>query len=372
MTRDELIQHRLRAQGLKGALGSTPEEVVARFGAVQGEEYPLTKRALASRAVDVAAADVDRALADGTILRTHLLRPTWHLVHRDDLRWMQRLSGPRVQAMMVRRHRELGLDGPTVNRATDVMVRALQSDGHLTRAELGKALEAAGIDPTGQRLPHLLLFAETESAICSGIPRGMNQTYALFDERVPPAVRFEGEEALRELARRYFVAHGPASEIDFRWWSSLRAQVAKRAMQAAADVLEQVDYDGRTYWLAPADALPPVRRVPAVRLLHVLDEYLIGYTHTRDLGFRGAPPELLSAFGPENRQHWIIYGGRVIGRWRLRRERSRFVVSLMTVVPAGETLRESLARAAARFAHFYDMPAEVEFTSPVVSSPSVL
>jgi hypothetical protein len=362
VTRDALIQHRLRAQGLKGPLASSAAEVVARFGAVQGEDYPLTRWALASRADGVGAADVDGEFAEGRFLRTHILRPTWHLVHRDDLRWMQRLSGPRVLATMARRHRELGLDGPTLRRATDVVVRALQTDGHLTRPELGQALIAADIDPTGQRLPHLLMFAEMESAICSGIPRGTHQTYALFDERVPPEVRFEGDEALGELARRYFTAHGPATELDFRWWSSLRAQEARRAIQVAADALECVEYDGRTYWFAPETALPPVRRVPAVRLLHVLDEYLIGYTHTRDLGIP-AVPGLSTAFGPENRQHWIVDNGRIIGRWRLQRERTRFLISMMTVVATGKELRESLVRAAKLFARFYGMPVEVDFAT---------
>ena len=234
---------------------------------------------------------------------------------------------------------------------------------HLTRPELGAALESGGIDPSGQRLPHILMYAETSCAICSGVPRDGLQTYALFDERVPPEVRFAGEEALLELARRYFGTHGPATVLDFRWWSNLRAPEAKRALEAAAGHLERVDSQGRTYWFAPAAMLPPARRSPGVRLLHVLDEYLIGYTDSRDLGFRGSP-DLLSAFGSESHRHWIVDGGRIIGRWRLRRERGRFAISLLSFRPPSERVREGIARAATEFGRFYRMPVDISFTNP--------
>jgi hypothetical protein len=326
----------------------------------------LTKWSLALRSADLAGPDIDKALADGTILRTHMLRPTWHLVARDDIRWIQRLCAPRVQASVAHRYAELGLDARALGRSIDVLTRVLENDAHRTRDEIRDHLAAANIDTAGQRLPHMLMHAELECIICSGAPRGKTQTYALVDERAPAGHALDGDEALAELARRYFTTHGPATERDFRWWSSLRAADARRAIAAADASLERVDLDGRTFWMAPEEDLP-ARRVPARRassapapgiyLLPVLDQYLIGYTHSRDLAFE--PGAETSAFGARVGNNWIVRRGMVIGRWRSRRRGDRITVEAATFDTANPTTRREIERAARRFARFQDLQIEV-------------
>src|SRR5690606_21939499 len=135
-------------------------------------------------------------------------------------------------------------------RSRDVIERALDEGEHLTRAELGDALRAEGLPSSGQALAHLVMHAELDAAVCSGAPRGRQQTYALVAERAPEARRLDRDEALAELALRYFTSRGPATVKDFRWWSSLTAADAARAIELTGDRLERRRIGDLSYWFA--------------------------------------------------------------------------------------------------------------------------
>lgn len=210
-TKRDLLSERLRRQHVYPSCTLTsPAEVVAWFGGVQSQDYGGAKWAVGQRLDGAADADLDRALAEGSILRTHVLRPTWHFVARDDLQWMLALTAPRVLAASGTNRRKLGLTDAVLAKANDVLRQAVEGGAQLTREELGDALAEAGIDPTGQRLPHLLAAAELEGVLCSGGLRSKQHTYALFDARAPKARPMKREAAITELARRYFASHGPA------------------------------------------------------------------------------------------------------------------------------------------------------------------
>lgn len=306
----QIARQRLSNQGLLTAPFAAAEDVVAWLGAVQSQEYGLAKAAVAQRCTGITEADVDRAVADGVILRTHVLRPTWHFVQRDDIRWLLDLTAPRVQAMTEHRHRQLGIDGTFLARGIATIAAALADHTHLTRRELAAVLQRAGIRTDGQILPHLLMAAELRAVICSGAPCGRHQTFALLHERAPDAAWLPRDEALGELAARYFRSHGPATRRDLQWWSSLTAADVRRGIEIAGAELESFDTGGRTYWHDPS--LPPARKAArAEHRVHQFDEYLVGYTESRGIAdIAGMLPR------GETLIRAVLRDGQVVGRWR--------------------------------------------------------
>src|SRR3954453_1696849 len=247
---DVAIQ-RLRNQRLLGTPFAAPEDVVRWLGAVQSQDYAGGKWAIAQRTRAGTDADIDRARADGRILRPHVLRPTWHFVLPDDVRWMLALTAPRVRTAMATYDRKLALDGGVFRRSQALLRRALGGGGALARGERARTLGGAGIEASGQRLGHIMMRAELDALVTSGPRRGKQSTYALLDERVPPRRMLERDEALAALAGRYFNSHGPALPHDFAWWSGLTVSDARRGIESASPRLGSTTVDGRTYWHAP-------------------------------------------------------------------------------------------------------------------------
>src|SRR5258708_18431984 len=223
---------RLRNEHLTGAPLARPEDVVRWLGDVQAQDFAGAKWALAQRARTKTDASIEEAFAGGRIVRTHVMRRTWHFVVPDDVRWMQALTAPRVRAAMAYYDRKLQLDARTFGRSQAVLARTLEGGQHRTREELGRALADAGIPASGQRLGHLMMRAELDAVICSGPRRGKQFTYALLDDRCPKAATpvLSRDEALAELTSRYFRSHGPASLRDFAWWSGLTVADVKKGV----------------------------------------------------------------------------------------------------------------------------------------------
>ena len=271
-----ITARRLRAQRLTGKPLASPVDVVRWLGAVQSQDYAGAKWALARRSRAITDAELDRLFDDGAILRTHVMRPTWHFVVPEDIRWLLDLTASRVRAGLASRYRELEIDDRVAARAAAAFAAALAGGRYLTRPELGQALRAAGISPEGQRLPHLLLRAELDQVIVSGPRHGKQFTYARFEERVPKSPALERSEALGELTLRYFRSHGPAQVSDFTWWSGLTAAEARRGIDTAGGNLESVTFDGNDYWCQAAASKPSSAGV-AAHLLPNFDEYTVGY-----------------------------------------------------------------------------------------------
>src|SRR5262245_7770384 len=244
---NEIIRRRLANQRLTRSSFRTPSEVVSWLGAMQSQDYPGAKWAIGLRAA-VTDEDVDRACDEGAIVRTHILRQTWHFVARDDIRWMLALSGPRVNAVSAHYYRKMDLDERMFTRTRDVFERSLRDGAYKTRPELGAALRRAGIVATGTRLAFLTMRAELDAVICNGPRRGKELTYALFDERVPAAKPVDRDDALARLAVRYFSSHGPATLKDYVWWSGLTLRDAQEGITLAGASLARQDVDGFTYW----------------------------------------------------------------------------------------------------------------------------
>ena len=334
----EVARRRVVNQRLVGTPFDSALDVVRHLGAVQAQDYAGAKWALAQRTRDCGDPDVERLIAAGEIVRTHVLRPTWHFVLPADVRWMLALTGPRIAASLAHNSRSLELDPKTFRRATDVMARTLEGGKHLTRPEIAQALARARIDASnGVRVGFLLMQAELDAVICSGARRGKQITYALLDERVSAAPLMDRDEALARLAGLYFSTRAPATVHDFAWWSGLTVGDARRGAEAAAPIVEH----GRP---------KPTR---SVHLLPNYDELFIGYRDRRAALDRLVGANRLqgsaAVFG-----NVIEIDGQLVGGWRrVAKGRSASVeTTYFAAVNAAE--RKAVEVQAARYQAFLD------------------
>jgi hypothetical protein len=354
----DLAMHRLLQQRLLGAPRARPEDVVEGLLAVQAQDFPGAKWALVQRTEDADDASAQRAYDEGRILRTHVLRPTWHFVSRADLRWLLELSAPRVHAINAYYYRYFGVDAAVVKRSNARIVKALERGAHLTRRELGRELgllagdgQASGV---GQRLACLLMRAELDGLICSGSMRGKHHTYALVEERAALGAKLGRDEALAALALRYVDGHGPAQARDLAWWSGFTVAEAKRALEACGGSLTRTTLEGKTYFLSAA---PPAarRRRPAVHLLPNYDELVVAFKDRSAL----LDPRI-SATSGVSLSHSVLVDGRIAGGWRRAVTAREIVIAVQLFRPLSGDEQKELGRAAARCAKSLGLACRLE------------
>lgn len=277
----DIARWRLRSQHLVAPYAASASEAVGRLLAVQAENPGQAAWALASRTQDPGESDLATLLDDGGVLRTHVLRPTWHFVRADDIGWLLDLTGPRVRRVTGQQLRTVhGLDERAIEHAVAAVTEALASSGELTRGQLADELRDRGVQSTGQMLMILLAHVELDGLICSGRLVNGEHTYALLAERVPAPRRLGRAEALAELAVRYFTGHGPATERDLAYWATLTLTDVRAGLEQVRDRLGSFEHDGRTFWHGPADA-PSGPQQPGGHLLQILDETYRGYQDSR-------------------------------------------------------------------------------------------
>jgi hypothetical protein len=356
-----IARQRLRNQHLIGKPLAGPADVVRWLGAVQAQDYGAAKWGVAQRTRGCSDAEVEDALNSGTILRTHVLRPTWHFVMPEDIRWLLALSAPRIRAAMAYYDRKLELDRKLLRRSESVIAKALTGGRYATRTELGAALAAAGIRAAGQRLGHLMLHAELAALICSGPRRGKQFSYALLDERAPgPAPAPRRDEALALLAGRYFRSHGPAQVHDFAWWAGLTVTDAKAGIAAMAARIASASYGGKTYWFAAEQP----KRVPAGDVVHLLpnfDELVIAY---KDHGPSFDPRIAvgIDSLADLVFRHLVVRNGQVIGGWDRKLEQAQASVQLRLLVKLDAPGKRALRRAIDGYARYLGTPVAVAFS----------
>jgi hypothetical protein len=337
-----IAAQRLQNQRITQPGPRQPAQLVAWLGAVQAQEYAAAKWALGLRMPNGATdARIERAFNEGRILRTHVLRPTWHFVAAADIHWMLELTAPRVHRALAYAHRFYELDITVRSRAATLFEQALSGGQHLTRAELGVCLARGGLAATGVRLALLTIHAELEGVMCSGSKRGTQHTYAHLVKRAPRARRLVRDEALAELTKRYFRSHGPATLRDFMWWSGLTTADAKRGLEMTGARTEAID--GHTYWTCGRAGMGAARN-GLVHLLPVYDEYLVAY---RD---HHAVPRQTASRGTLSRA--VVAAGYVAGTWNAVRSAGALVVEVMPHRPFTGRERRALTEAALRYGRF--------------------
>lgn len=363
----EIALRRLYAQRLLGPPFDSAVEAVRWLTAVQSQDLSGAKWGLAQRTTEATESQLDRLLDEGAILRTHVMRPTWHFVLPEDIRWLLELTSPRLLAGLAGRYRRLELDQKTIARSAALFAERLSGGRTMTRTELGEVLLAAGVSPEGQRLPHLLMSAEAQGILISGPRRGNQITYALLEERAPAARRLEREEALARLTIRYFRSHGPAQIQDFAWWSGLTVADIRRGLALVGAALEHHAVDGTDYWFDPSSA--PDRRAPlTAHLLPNFDEFTVAYRDRRavldpDLPF---DPTLFANYREAAPLSGVLsnvltIGGTVRGSWRRTLTLKAVKVEVRLLGPLAPALEAAVERAAEQFGRFLHRRADLTF-----------
>ncbi len=351
MKAQEILAHRLANQHLVGAALNGPVEVVRHFAGMQAQDYYGAKWAVGQRC-GASDDEVDAAFDDGRILRTHLCRPTWHFVAAEDIRWMLRITAPRVHQANAFMNRSRGLDTKLLNRATDIIAKALVGGKHLERDELMALLGRSRIDTSEFRSAHFMMYAELEGVVCSGPRVGKQFTYALLEERVPKARELTQEQALAEITRRYFNSRGPATLHDLTLWSGLTMADARKGIAMVGKEFMRVEIGGKDNWF-PDSGGP--RKVPAnaAHLVPNYDEYGIGY---KDRSAFYDPEQARAGRNNPVFRHLVLLNGRMIGTWdRTLAKRSVSIVDSLFVSPTAAASR-ALEKAKARYARFLGHP----------------
>ena len=350
----DIVRYRLYNQFLSHTDIMEPAEVVKRLGAVQSQDFAGGKWALGLRMKGATDAGLDQEFNQGKILRTHILRPTWHFVAPQDIRWMLSLSAPRVHMVNGFMYRQQGLDKEIIHKSYKVLENVLQGNKQLTRTELGSAFEKAGIKNTeGIRLSYFMMSAELDGIICSGARKGKQFTYALLEERVPAVKALGREEALAELTRRYFATRGPATLHDFTWWSGLTMTEAKEGIESVKSQFVSEEIDDRTYWFD--SSISPVKeKSPTAHLLPNYDEYFIGF---KDRSAIGAAVRQAGIIGDDSAflAHVIVLDGQLVGGWKRTLKKNAVQVEMTLVIDLTKAQERAVEEAASRYGEFLQL-----------------
>ena len=345
----DIARWRLRSQHLVTPQAAGAADVVEHLLGVQAENPSQSAWAVASRTTSPDPADLAGLLASGAVLRTHVLRPTWHYVLAEDARWLLELTGPRVLGTIRRELRtSLQLSEADIDAATAVILGSLAAGVTLTRPALATGLDDAGRAMRGDALTLLLAELEFRCLVCSGPPARGVHTYALFADRAPASRSLDPDEALAALAWRYLVGHGPATERDLAYWATLPLGEVRRGLAAIADRVESFSHDGRTFW-HPAGQQPPTGPAePRGHLLQILDETYRGYQDSRwTLDAAGVVPR-----GRESAAGMALADGQLVATMKRTTSASTAAFMLTRYASWTPQAEEPLELAARRYADF--------------------
>jgi hypothetical protein len=313
----EVALLRLAAQWVAGPQG-TPAEAVRRLGALQGQDFPGAITSVALRTADRRRKDVEVALDDGEVVRSWPMRGTLHLLAAEDLRWMLDLLCTRVLAGLTARWAQLELTEADAERAREIVLATL-AGRRMRRPDLLAAIDDAGVATTGQRGAHLLGYLARTGTLCLGPTDGAGeQLFVLLDEWVREPRRLSGDEAVGELARRFFLGHGPATVQDLARWAGIPLRDARAGLAVARPELDAVDVDGVEHLMDPAtpDRLTACRaEAEGLFLLPGFDEFVLGYRDRRAV----LDPEFAERIVPGNNGMFratVVHGGRIVGTWQ--------------------------------------------------------
>jgi len=360
VTVEWVVRRRLAVQRLSSAPLSRAADAVRLLTCVQSQDAPLAAHSLAMRTRTEQHVGVLAEQSTGGWVRTHILRPTWHFVRPEDLRWIQALTGPKVEASMAARHRQLGITSEVLESGAALLRQLLSGGNAMTRKEIGPEFAAHGLPGPGEAMAHQLMVAELRSTICSGPPRGTEHTYVLADEAIPPSEidSWSRDRSLIELTHRFLAGHGPASERDLQRWSGLtlaeiRAAMSELTSQGGPHALEAVECAGEVLWFDPT-VTARTTRMRTAYLLSTFDEIALTYPR---VGFpRGNPDIDRTRLISESGGGIVVVGGRDVGTFKRKVEPKRVTVTVRAEVDLTRAEREGVGDAVQFLADFHERP----------------
>ncbi len=360
MTLSDIAYIRLQSQQIAGTQVKSPKEMVAWMGAMQAQDYHMAKWALGTRLPNSTDKEIETAIDKGQIIRTHLMRPTWHLVSADDIYWMLELTAPHLKPAMNFNNRLLELNEQIFSKCNKIIEKALAGGNHLTREELMAILEKAKVSTGGLRSIHIMFHAELDGIVCNGVRRGKKSTYALLSERVLKKKTFPREEALAQLAKKYFSSHCPATLKDFIWWSGLPVKDARNALEMVKSEFVSETINSETYWFTNSFYLPKGNSF-SVYLLPAFDEFLISYkdrSASFPLGNHKKAFTSNGIFRPV-----ILINGHVTGIWKRTIKKDNVLIETELLQPHNKLMKVLIEKAAIPFGSFLDKKIEVKHSN---------
>jgi hypothetical protein len=352
----DIAQQRLSYQHIAQPTFENPAQVVEWLGAVQAQDYLASLWGLGLRISNATDAVIEQAIADRSILRTWPMRGTVHFVPARDAKWMLRYLTPRVVSRAQSVYRTAGLDDATFMQARTLAERALEGGKQLARNTLYEVFEADGIATGNMRGLHIVGWLASQGVICFGPREGKQPTFVLLDEWVPNSRMLEKEEALAELARRYFISHGPATVQDFAWWTGLPLGESRSAIEAVKSHLVEESIEGNAYWRSP-EAVSEPKPSPAVHLLPAFDEYVVSYKD-RSAALDANNADFIKS--PDNHLGYItVIDGQVVGNWKRTIKKNAVAIEFILARSLNDGENDALAAAAQRYGGFLGLPVEL-------------
>ncbi len=352
MNTSELLNIRLYNQLLSSHHLKEPYEIVSWMGAMQSQSLDLAKWAIGARleAKTVKVKDVENALNSGKIVRTHILRPTWHFVTAEDLHWMFDLSNPRLKPIYQSYCKILGADESAISRALPLVEKALSGGKHLTKQEIGDFLLTKKITTDASLLNLIMTHAEMEGILCNGKLQSNKQTFTLLSEWVPRKETLQKEDALERLARKYFTSHGPATIHDFAWWSGLTLTDCKKGVDLIKNDFICETANERDFWMKNDIKTPPAGDTSAL-LLPPFDEYVVSYKNRSEIiedSHYGKVMTKNGLFSPT-----IMLNGEIAGSWKKTNKKGVPLIELSFFEKTPKKIQELFRPEIKRLEYFY-------------------
>lgn len=350
MTNSDIAYRRLYTQHISNPTFAKPSEVVSWFGAVQAQDYLGSLWAIGLRMKNAIEADIEQAIAEKTIVRTWPMRGTLHFVAATDIRWMLKLMAARIingRAKSI--YQQAGLDEAIFTKSKKLFAKALQGGKQMRRDAMYELLEKQKISTANSRGLHILSRLSHDAFLCFGAREGKQPTFALLDEWVPATKTLERDEALAEIARRYFTSHGPATLQDFIWWTGLGVAEAKEALEMVKSSLEQESIEGQPYWFSPS--LQSVKaESPNAYLLPPYDEYTVAYKDRSAV----LNPIYARQASTGNGIFYpiIVINGQVAGTWKRTIKKDVVTITLAPFDKLNKVEMSALEKAAQRYQIF--------------------
>ncbi|GAB3947498.1 winged helix DNA-binding domain-containing protein [Spirosoma harenae] len=358
MILSDVARVRLVNQQIEESTFRTPSELVSWMGALQGQDGNMVKWAMGVRLPDYTEAQITHALDSGELVRTHLLRPTWHIVAAQDIYWLLDVTAPHVKTLLKSSLKSLEISEELIVQSHTIIEKALIEHTYLTRGELMLELQKSSIRTDENRSAHLMMRAELDGIVCNGPINGKQITYALLEERIPKPPSLTREEGLAKLAYTYFSSHGPATILDFVWWSGLSVTDARRALEMIKSDLNSELIGNQTYWFR-STLRTGFARTKTIHLLPAFDEYTVSYKDRSAVLSAEDQKQAISAngiFSPI-----IVLDGQIIGVWKRVSKKEKAVIEPVFFKPVDSSIVQLLAEAIDPYSRFLGQPVEIAY-----------
>ncbi len=347
---------RLHNTGLASSPFKAPAEVVEQLGAIQAQNFNAAKWTLGLRTQKATDESIEKAFNEGKLLRTHVMRMTWHFVLPEDIRWMLELTKPRVIRILSQSDVKLGITEDVISKSQSIFEESLIGRNFLTRTNLGDNLKKGGVQASGVRLGQILLHAELNALICNGPRRGGQLTYALVDEVARTYKRLSHDEALAKLASRYFMSHGPAQNVDFASWSGLSVKDADVGLSLIESNFAHSIFRGKIYWHSSdmenvSNSIRDLDSIDQAFLLSIYDEYVIAYRDRNDI-IDDRDVKKVFSMGNFRSANVIIMDGKIAGTWNRVLKNDVVEIKINPLRTLDATEQEAVCKAAERYGEF--------------------